>query len=98
MCASSTVNKTLFKHLALLLILFALPPWGLAQQENRQSKGNKSTVAEEVFNGPIRRLKITIHDKGVAELKKYHWGGPKEARVNVPATVTEGDKVWTNVA
>ncbi len=62
---------------------------------------HRESISDTLFtNTTVRRLSILIPPEGMATLRKYHWRREpeEETRVNVSATVREGDLVWTNVA
>ena len=54
----------------------------------------------ELFKGPaIRHLRIEISKEGIETLSRYMYRRTNDdERVNVPATIREGNMVWTNVA
>ena len=56
--------------------------------------------ADDLFTGPIPRLRIEISPEGMEVLRQYHqvWRQPRPQRLDVQATVREGEKVYTNVA
>jgi len=87
-------NKNLILRSFLVLALLGTP-WGLFAQKNT---GRNAANGEAVFNGPIRKLQITIPEEGLEVLRKFDWGRGKRERTDVEATVKEGEHVWTNVA
>jgi hypothetical protein len=74
---------------------------GAALAADGKAKPPKESAGDELFtNTTIRRLRLEISPKDIATLRKYRWRREAAAdeRVDVPATVREGDLVWTNVA
>jgi len=58
-------------------------------------------AADELFSSPvIRHLELEISPSGLRTLRQYVWQFPgnQSERVPVPATVREGERVYTNVA
>ena len=57
-------------------------------------------AGDELFtNSAIRHLRLEISPDGLDILRQYTWRTRKESpRRDVPATVREGDQVWTNVS
>lgn len=60
----------------------------------------KDTERDELFTGAVPRLQIQISPEGMKVLRDYHqvWRQPRPERVDVQATVREGEKIYTNVA
>lgn len=93
---SPRFRQVLSATLALMGILVSLHP-AMAPGAVKA----KESASDELFtNTSIRRLSILIPPEGMATLRKYRWRREpeEEGRVNVSATVREGDLVWTNVA
>jgi len=62
---------------------------------------SKPSAGDDLFTGSaIRRLRIEIAKPGIATLRKYHFerDAMDVERVPVPATIREGETVYTNVA
>src|SRR2546426_4142442 len=65
-----------------------------------------SILAREVGTAPlfttnlVPSLRIDISEEGMKALRAYHqvWGQPRPERVDVTATVSEGNQTYTNVA
>jgi spore coat protein H len=57
-------------------------------------------VADELFNGAVPVLRIEIPDAGMEVLRQYNqvWRQKRPERIDVKATVREGEHVYTNVA
>ena len=58
-------------------------------------------TGDDLFtNSGIRQLSVEIAPEHMEKLRKYRWRGGRgnQEREDVPATVREGDLVWTNVA
>jgi len=75
-------------------VLFAL--FGAAQSSLAARK-----AADDLFSsGIVPRLRIEIPPQSMAVLEAYHqvWRQPRPERIDVPATIREGDTVYTNVA
>src|SRR5690349_6467884 len=86
------------RRVTLLLIVAA---FGAVATASTQTSPAKSSAGDDLFtNSGIRRLSIEIAPAGIAELRNYRWrrDASDEDRKDVPATVREGDTVWTNVA
>jgi len=61
----------------------------------------KPSAGDDLFTGlAIRRLRIEIAKPGIATLRKYHFerDAMDVERVPVPATIREGESIYTNVA
>ena len=81
-------------HFALLLL--AAVAGGVSL---RAASYAKAGAGDELFSSPPR-LRIEIPDEGLRELREYVqvWRQARPERVDVRATVQEGDKTCTNVA
>jgi spore coat protein H len=77
--------------LFVLVFALALAPDALAKE---------NTVADELFAGPVPKLLIEIPPQGMEVLRRYHQALQQEhpQRIDVKATVREGDQVYTDVA
>lgn len=64
------------------------------------SAAYKPGPGDELFaDTPVRHLRIEISRSGMETLRGYSFRrGNESERASAPATVREGDKVWTNVA
>lgn len=82
-------------------LLFIVAAFGAVATTSAQTGPTKSSAGDDLFtNSAIRRLSIEIAPDGIAELRNYRWrrDSSDENRKDVPATVREGDTIWTNVA
>jgi hypothetical protein len=85
----------------MLFVIAAAATLGALAPARAQTASAKAAAGDDLFtNTFIRRLSIEIAPDGIAELRKYRWrrDASDEDRKDVPATVREGDMVWTNVA
>src|SRR6478609_8041790 len=61
---------------------------------------SKGPPAEDIFTGGlVPHIRIEISQEGMEILRAYHqvWGQPRPERVDVKATIREGNQVYTNV-
>jgi spore coat protein H len=65
-----------------------------------QAHAKDKHVADELFSGPVPDLKIEIPEAGMEILRRYNqvWRQTRPERIDVKATVREGQHVYTNVA
>lgn len=66
----------------------------------KDKKDKDENVADELFSGPVPALRIEIPEAGMATLRQYDyvWRQKRPERIDVKATVREGQNVYTNVA
>jgi hypothetical protein len=84
-----------FLRCALLLLATTI---GATARETTQ--GSTAPPAEDIFSrGLVPRIHIEIAVDGMEVLRSYHqvWGQPRPERVDVRATIREGNQVYTNV-
>jgi spore coat protein H len=69
-------------------------------QATAASYAKKGIAGDELFTGPVPRLRIDIPSEGMAVLREYNqvWRQTRPPRIDVRATVREGGKTYTNVA
>ena len=87
--------------LCLLLIMLSLVHAKAAAPLSQSQAAQKSVAGDDLFTGTVvRKIRIEIPKEGLAKLRRYHWerNGNHEERATVPATLQEGDTVYTNVA
>src|SRR5437773_1539714 len=79
----------------LIAVLFALAVWLKAP-----AKEKENDPADAPFTGPVPVLRIEIPPEGQEILRNYHqvWRQQRPERVDVRATVREGDQVYSEVA
>jgi hypothetical protein len=85
-------------HAGLCLAFALLISGQCAEPPTRKTK---PSAGDDLFtDSAIRRLRIEVSKQGIATLRKYHFerDAMDAERVPVPATVREGDRVYTNVA
>src|SRR5262249_38297273 len=73
---------------------------GLALVASGKVRASSAEVAPLFTNGQALRLRLEIGPEAMETLRAYHqvWGRPRPERVDVKATVREGDRVYTNVS
>ena len=76
------------------LCLFSLFVVAIALPAKDQS------ASDALFTGPVPRLQIEIPPEGLKVLESYQqaWRQARPERIDVPVTVREGERVYTNVA
>jgi len=92
---------SLTQNICRVTLFFTVTAFGAVATTSAQTGPTKSSAGDDLFtNSAIRRLSIEIAPAGIAELRNYRWrrDTSDEDRKDVPATVREGDSVWTNVA
>ena len=72
----------------------------LAVCPNVRAKEKEKDPADELFTGPVPVLRVEIAPEGQEILRNYHqvWRQQRPERVDVRATVREGDQVYSEVA
>ena len=88
--------------LAGVLLLTLAPAQAADSPAAKPSDRNAAQASDELFSqrAAIPRLTIEIPSEGMAVLRQYYWRRDQdnEPRMDVRATVREGDAVYTNVA
>src|SRR2546425_591854 len=64
------------------------------------ARGEVRHPSAELFSGPVPALRVDIPDEGMKVLRDYKqvWRQPRPERIDVRATVREGERTYTNVA
>jgi hypothetical protein len=64
------------------------------------ARGEDKDPSDGLFTGPVPKLRIDIPDEGMKVLRDYKqvWRQSRPERIDVRATVREGERVYTNVA
>jgi spore coat protein H len=86
-------------HRRFMLWLCALSGLALSARLDAAPRYAASAESDDLFKS-VPRIEIEIPAKSLAVLRDYHqvWRQPRPERVDVPVTVREGGKVYTNVA
>ncbi len=95
-CIFSKIESSAFTALALALLFAGL----VSGPQAKAAKQTPEAEFENIFSdGPLLNVQIQISEKDMAILRKsrWEWGGGREKRATVPATVREGGRVYTNV-
>lgn len=99
MIPSLFMSQTDLMQPPMLRSAFSLLPLVLALNATAVAATNDQ-AGDDLFTGPVRRIRIEIPTDGMAILRNYQqvWRQPRPERIDARATVREAGRVFTNVA
>src|SRR5215813_6919397 len=75
--------------------------WSFLAVSGAATKDEEKTAGDDLFrNSVVPKLEIQIPDESMKVLRAYHqvWRQPRPERIDVPVTIREGERTYTNVA